>query len=49
MLGVGRSTLYLHIASGEIEAFKVGRSTLIPVDSLNAFVAARRSGSAAAK
>lgn len=44
MLGIGRSTLYLCIAAGEIEAIKVGRSTLVPVESLKAFVAARRSG-----
>lgn len=43
MLGIGRSTLYLCIAAGEIEAIKVGRSTLVPVESLKAFVAARRS------
>lgn len=42
MLGIGRSTLYLCIAAGEIETIKVGRSTLVPVDSLKAFVAARR-------
>ncbi len=44
MLGIGRSTLYLCIAAGEIETIKVGRSTLVPVESLKAFVAARRSG-----
>jgi excisionase family DNA binding protein len=44
MLGIGRSTLYLCIAEGQIETIKVGRSTLVPVDSLKAFVAARRSG-----
>lgn len=44
MLGIGRSTLYLCIAAGEIEAIKVGRSTLVPVESLKAFVAARRPG-----
>ena len=43
MLGIGRSTLYLCIAAGEIETIKVGRSTLVPVDSLKAFVASRRS------
>ena len=42
MLGIGRSSLYLCIAAGEIETIKVGRSTLVPVDSLKAFVAARR-------
>jgi excisionase family DNA binding protein len=42
MLGIGRSTLYLCIAAGEIETIKVGRSTLVPVDSVKAFVASRR-------
>lgn len=42
MLGIGRSTLYLCIAAGEIETIKVGRATLVPVDALTAFVAARR-------
>jgi excisionase family DNA binding protein len=42
MLGIGRSTLYGCIAAGEIETIKVGRSTLVPVDSLTAFVASRR-------
>lgn len=42
MLGIGRSKLYLCIAAGEIETIKVGRATLVPVDSLNAFVASRR-------
>lgn len=43
MLGIGRSTLYLCIAAGEIDTIKVGRSTLVPVDSLKAFVASKRS------
>lgn len=43
MLGIGRSTLYLFIASGEIETIKVGRATLVPVEALEAFVASRRS------
>lgn len=43
MLGIGRSTLYLCIAAGEIETIKVGRATLIPVQSLKAFVAAKLS------
>lgn len=42
MLGIGRSTLYLCIAAGEIETIKVGRSTLIPIASVKAFVEARR-------
>jgi excisionase family DNA binding protein len=46
MLGIGRSTLYMCIAAGEIETIKVGRSTLVPVESLTAFVEARRRSSA---
>jgi len=42
MLGMGKSMLYEFIASGEIEVIKVGRSTLVPVDSLRAFLTARR-------
>jgi excisionase family DNA binding protein len=44
MLGIGRSTLYLCIAAGEIDTIKVGRATLVPVESLTAFVASRRRG-----
>lgn len=42
MLGIGRSTLYQCIGAGEIETIKVGRATLVPVESLHAFIAARR-------
>ncbi|QDC37207.1 helix-turn-helix domain-containing protein [Sphingobium fuliginis] len=42
LLGIGRSTLYQFIASGEIETIKVGRSTLIPTDTLRAFIERRR-------
>ena len=41
MLGIGRSTLYNCIAAGEIGTIKVGRSTLVPVEALKAFVASR--------
>jgi len=43
MLGLSRSKLYEFIKSGDIEIVKVGRSTLIPVDSLTHFIVARRS------
>jgi excisionase family DNA binding protein len=43
MLGIGRSTLYLCIAAGEIETIKIGRATLIPVQSIKAFVAGKLS------
>ena len=42
MLGIGRSKLYQFIQSGEIEIIKVGRTTLIPVESLRRFVNRRR-------
>ncbi|EIZ79598.1 excisionase family DNA binding domain-containing protein [Novosphingobium sp. Rr 2-17] len=42
MLGIGKSTLYEMIAQGEIETIKVGRSTLVPTDSLRAFLTRRR-------
>lgn len=41
MLGIGRSTLYLFIAAGEVETVKIGRSTVVPVASLRAFIAER--------
>lgn len=36
MTGIGRSKLYELIASGDIVAVKVGRCTLIPMESLRA-------------
>jgi excisionase family DNA binding protein len=42
LLGIGRSTLYQFINAGEIETIKVGRSTLIPTESLHAFIERRR-------
>ncbi|WP_241527398.1 helix-turn-helix domain-containing protein [Sphingomonas leidyi] len=42
MLGIGKSKLYQFIAAGEIETVKVGRSTLVPTDSLKAFISSRR-------
>ena len=42
MLGLGRSKLYELIGDGEIEIIKVGKSTLIVVASLHAFVQKRR-------
>ncbi len=36
--GIGRSKLYELIAAGEVDIVKVGSRTLIPVDSLKAFV-----------
>lgn len=36
--GIGRTTLYSLIQSGEIEAFKLGRRTLVRADSARAFI-----------
>ena len=43
MTGLSRSKLYEFIKAGDIEVIKVGRSTLVPVDSLQTFIATRRS------
>jgi excisionase family DNA binding protein len=42
LIGIGRSTLYEFINAGEIETIKVGRLTLVPTDSLRAFLNKRR-------
>jgi len=42
LIGIGRSTIYQFINAGEIETIKVGRSTLIPIDSLRDFIQRRR-------
>lgn len=42
MTGLCRSTIYELIASGELEASKVGRSTVILVDSLRRLLLANR-------
>jgi len=38
LTGIGRSKLYLLIQEGRIETIKVGSMTLIPVQSLKAFL-----------
>lgn len=38
LTGIRRSKLYELIASGDLETVKVGRCTLIPVDSLRAMI-----------
>jgi excisionase family DNA binding protein len=40
--GIGRSTLYELMRSGDLESVKVGRSRLIPADALEEFVARLR-------
>ena len=39
MLGIRKTKMYELIASGEIEAIKIGRSTLVLRESLEAYVA----------
>lgn len=43
LLGIGRSSIYELINKGELETIKIGRSTLIPMDTLRAFIEHRRS------
>ena len=38
-LGLGRTSIYLMIADGRLEAFKLGRRTLIRADSIRRLVA----------
>ena len=38
IIGIGRSKFYELIASGDIEALKVGRITLIPIEALRQFL-----------
>lgn len=42
MIGLGRSKLYELIGDGDIEIIKVGKATLIVVESLHSFVEKRR-------
>jgi len=42
MTGIGRSKLYELIQEGEIEVIKIGAMTLVPVASLEAFIASHR-------
>lgn len=44
LLGIGRSTFYKLMQAGEVETIKLGRSTLIPVASIEALLAKRRQG-----
>lgn len=41
-LGVGRSTVYALIAAGSLEVVKIGRRSLIPAESIEAYVASLR-------
>lgn len=42
MTGIGRTKFYELIHDGEIEVIKVGAMTLVPIASLEAFIASRR-------
>ncbi len=42
MTGLSKSKIYLLIASGDIEAAKVGRATVVFVESLRDFLRSRR-------
>ena len=41
MLGLGRTSIYAMIGDGRLEAFKLGRRTLVKVDSIRRLVAAQ--------
>ena len=47
MVGLGRSTLYVALTSGELPSMKIGKRRLIRVDALKAWVAAQEAASAA--
>ncbi|KTE76863.1 helix-turn-helix domain-containing protein [Sphingopyxis sp. A083] len=42
MTGLSKSKIYQLIASGDIEAAKIGRATVVFVDSLQSFLRSRR-------
>jgi hypothetical protein len=48
MLGIGRTKLYELIGTGEIEIIKIGKSTLVPIRSLEALVERKRLAQTAA-
>jgi len=41
VLGIGRTSIYAMIADGRLEAFKLGRRTLVRTDSIHRLVAER--------
>ena len=41
MLGLGRTSVYSLLAEGRLQAFKIGRRTLITVESIRKLVAAQ--------
>jgi len=44
MLGVGRSTIYALLASGEVPSLRVGRSVRVPVEALRQWVSEHFAG-----
>lgn len=42
IMSLGRSTIYLMLASGALESFLIGKRRLIPSDSIDAYIASRR-------
>lgn len=42
MTGIGRSKLYELIAAGDLDTIKIGRCTLVPMDSLRALLGRER-------
>uniref|UniRef100_UPI0035CAA8D0 helix-turn-helix domain-containing protein n=1 Tax=uncultured Sphingomonas sp. TaxID=158754 RepID=UPI0035CAA8D0 len=44
LLGIGRSSVYELINKGQLETIKIGRSTVIPMDALRAYIQDRRRG-----
>ena len=40
-LGLGRTSIYVLIAQGKLEAIKIGRRTLVRVESIRQLVASR--------
>jgi excisionase family DNA binding protein len=45
LLGVGRTTAYELIGSGDLEVVHIGRAARVPVDSVHAYVARLRTAS----
>ena len=44
MVGLGRSKFYELIASGDVETVKIGRCTLVPIESLYELIEKAREG-----
>ncbi|MGW0992485.1 helix-turn-helix domain-containing protein [Streptomyces tendae] len=45
-LGVGRTTMYALVASGEVQSVQIGRLRRVPVQALDSYLAARTQASA---